>query len=77
MARYEHLPIYKAALDVAVGVEKLGAGFWRYHKYTLGTLGRNFAMAVAVCWSKWFAPTAHVIACRNCWSCVNVSIRCY
>ena len=29
MARYEHLPIYKAALDVAVGFEKLVAGFSR------------------------------------------------
>ena len=27
MARYEHLPIYKAAPDVAVGFEKLVAGF--------------------------------------------------
>ena len=41
MARYEHLPIYKAALDVAVGFEKLVAGFSRYHKYTLGTELRN------------------------------------
>jgi hypothetical protein len=32
MARYEHLPIYKAALDVAVGFEKLVSGFSRYHK---------------------------------------------
>ena len=37
MARYEHLPIYKAALDVTVHLEKVVAGFSRYHKYTLGT----------------------------------------
>lgn len=37
MARYEHLPIYKQALDVAVHCEKVVAGFSRYHKYTLGT----------------------------------------
>ena len=37
MARYEHLPIYKAALDMTVHFEKLVAGFSRYHKYTLGT----------------------------------------
>ena len=37
MARYEHLPIYKQALDVAVHFEKVVAGFSRYHKYTLGT----------------------------------------
>ena len=37
MARYEHLPIYKAALDLTVHLEKLVAGFSRHHKYTLGT----------------------------------------
>ena len=37
MARYEHLPIYKAALDMTVDFEKLVAGFSRYHKFTLGT----------------------------------------
>ena len=34
MARYEHLPIYKAALDLTVHFEKVVAGFSRYHKYT-------------------------------------------
>ncbi len=37
MARYEYLPIYKQALDVAVHFEKVVAGFASYHKYTLGT----------------------------------------
>jgi hypothetical protein len=37
MARHEHLPIDKAALDLTVHFEKLVAGFSRYHKYTLGT----------------------------------------
>jgi hypothetical protein len=37
MARYEHLPIYKKSLDLAVHFEKTVAGFSRYHKYTLGT----------------------------------------
>lgn len=37
MARYEHLPIYKKAMDVAIHFEKVVAGFSRYHKYTLGT----------------------------------------
>jgi len=41
MARYEHLPIYKASLDVAVWFEQAVAGFSRYHKYTLGTELRN------------------------------------
>ncbi len=41
MARYEHLPIYKQAMDVAVHFEQVVAGFSRYHKYTLGTELRN------------------------------------
>jgi hypothetical protein len=41
VARYEHLPIYKAALDAAVHFEKVVAGFSRYHKYTLGSELRN------------------------------------
>jgi hypothetical protein len=32
MARYEHFPIYKAALDVAVHFERIVARFSRYHK---------------------------------------------
>ena len=46
MARYEHLPIYKQAMDVAVHFEKVVAGFSRYHKYTLGTELRNQSRAV-------------------------------
>lgn len=46
MARYEHLPIYKAALDLTVHLEKLVAGFSRYHKYTLGTEMRERSRAV-------------------------------
>jgi len=46
MARYEHLPIYKQALDVAVHFERVVAGFSRYHKYTLGTELRNQSRAV-------------------------------
>ncbi len=41
MARYEHLPIYRQTLDVAVHFEKVVSGFNRYHKYTLGTEFRN------------------------------------
>ena len=37
MARYDHLPIYRAAFDLAVHLEKLVRHFSRYHKYTLGT----------------------------------------
>ncbi len=46
MARYEHLPIYKASLDLAVHFEKVVAGFSRYHKYTLGADLRNQSRAV-------------------------------
>ena len=41
MARYEHLPIYKKAFDLALYFENVVAGFSRYHKYTLGTELRN------------------------------------
>jgi len=33
MARYEHLPIYKA-MDLTVYLEKIVRNFSRYHKYT-------------------------------------------
>jgi 23S rRNA-intervening sequence protein len=37
MARYEHLPIYKKAMDLTVYLEKIVRSFSRYHKYTLGS----------------------------------------
>lgn len=37
MARHEHLPIFKAALDITVHFEKLVAGYSRYHEYTRET----------------------------------------
>ena len=43
MARYEHLPVYKAAIDLAVYIEQIVAGFSRYHKYTLGSELRTLA----------------------------------
>jgi len=33
MARYEHLPIYKKAMDLAIHLEKIVRNFSRYHKY--------------------------------------------
>jgi len=41
MARYEHLPIYRDAYDLALHLENLVRHFSRYHKYTLGTDLRN------------------------------------
>lgn len=43
MAQYEHLPIYKSALDLAVYLEKAVSGFSRYHKYSLGADLRRLA----------------------------------
>jgi hypothetical protein len=37
MARYDHLPIYRAALGLIVYVETVVRSFSRYHKYTIGT----------------------------------------
>jgi len=37
MAQYEHLPIYKKALDLTVYFEKIVRNFSRYNKYTLGS----------------------------------------
>jgi len=37
MARYEHLPIYKKAMDLTIYCEQIVRNFSRYHKYTLGS----------------------------------------
>ena len=37
MARYEHLPIYKTAMDLTVYLEQVVRNFSRYHKYTIGS----------------------------------------
>jgi lipid-binding SYLF domain-containing protein len=43
MARYRHLPVWKAALDLAVHLEHAVRRFPRYHKYTLGSELRQTA----------------------------------
>ena len=51
MARYEHLPIYRAAFDLAVHIEKIVRNFSRYHKYGLGSelrAGARRALALVV-----------------------------
>ena len=73
MARYEHLPIYKAALDVAVGFEKLVAGFSRYHKYTLCSELRNGSRRVL---EQVVRANAARSGCPSCSSCASASTRC-
>ena len=46
MAHYEHLPIYRAALTLAVHIETVVRGFSRYTKYTLGSELRRQAQTV-------------------------------
>ena len=48
MAQYEHLPIYKAAFDLIVYLEKVVAGFSRYNKYTHGAALRDTAREVVM-----------------------------
>jgi hypothetical protein len=37
MAWYEHLPIYKKAMNLTIYFEKVVRSFSRYHKYTMGS----------------------------------------
>jgi hypothetical protein len=48
MAQYEHLPLYKASMDLAVYLENTVKGFSRYHKYTLGSDLRKLAHRVVM-----------------------------
>lgn len=45
MARYEHLPIWHAAMKLSVGIGRAVAQFSRYHKYALGAELRRGAQA--------------------------------
>ncbi len=46
MARYEHLPIYKKAFDLAIYFDKIVRNFSRYNKYTHGTELRNLSREI-------------------------------
>jgi len=46
VALHENLPIYKAALDLAIYFEKIVKNFSRYHKYTVGTELRNLSREI-------------------------------
>ena len=46
MARYDHLPIWKDAVSLAVLLEEAVRRFPRYHKYALGVDLRRQAYAV-------------------------------
>ena len=46
MARYDHLPIYREAFDLALYFEKSVRGFSRYDKYTLGADLRNISREI-------------------------------
>jgi arginyl-tRNA--protein-N-Asp/Glu arginylyltransferase len=48
MARYDHLPIYKQALELLVYIEQIVKGFSRYNKYTIGTRLRETCWDVTV-----------------------------
>jgi hypothetical protein len=43
MARYEHLPIYKSAFDLAKYFDQIVRNFSRYNKYTYGADLRNLS----------------------------------
>lgn len=45
MAKYEHLPIYRAAMDLAVFMEHSVRRMDRYNKYTIGAELRKRTMA--------------------------------
>jgi hypothetical protein len=51
-ARYENLPVYKKALEVAIHFENVVRGFDQYHKYTVGTDLRNLSRQILMLVAK-------------------------
>ncbi len=48
MAQYEHLPIYRAAFDLLLYLEKVVKGFSRYNKYTHGSALRQTSLDIVM-----------------------------
>ena len=48
MAKYEHLPIYKAAFDLLLYFEKVVGNFSRYNKYTHGSALRDITREIVM-----------------------------
>ena len=46
MARYEHLPIFKKAMELTIYIEQIVRNFSRYHKYGIGTEMRGQARRI-------------------------------
>ena len=46
MARYEHLPIYKKAMELAVYLQNSVRNFSRYNKYSIGTDLRDLSRRI-------------------------------
>lgn len=53
MAQYEHLPIYRAALKLAIHLETIVRGFSRYTKYTLGRGSGRVRMVSSCARGQW------------------------
>jgi hypothetical protein len=78
MAQYEHLPIYRKAMDLTIYIENIVRGFSRYHKYTLGTDLRNLSREVVrIIISANSEKEKHVTLChlRNTIEELKVTIR--
>ncbi len=46
MARYEHLPIYKKAMELGLYLQETVRNFSRYNKYTIGSDLRNLSLDI-------------------------------
>ena len=46
MAKYEHLHIYKRAMDLPIYLEAVVRGFSRYHKYPIGSELRELSREI-------------------------------